>query len=65
MTGSTDTHVDGTILDRNLNPLFSGTSDEIMDWIMANPLVVDSVWVAGEGEPISIDEWTEWMDEAS
>jgi hypothetical protein len=63
MTGSVDTHVDGTILDRDLKPLFSGTSDRIMDWIMEHPLLVHSVWVAGEGEPISIDEWTEWMDE--
>lgn len=65
LTGSTETHVDGTILDRDLKPLFQGTSDQIMDWIMANPLVVHSVWVAGEGEPISIDEWTEWMDDVS
>ena len=63
LTGSTDTHVDGTILDRELNPLFQGSSDQIMDWIMANPLIVHAVWVSGEGEPISIDEWTEWMDE--
>jgi len=63
MTGSVDEHVDGTILDRDLKPLFSGTSDLIMDWIMAHPLLAHSVWVAGEGEPISIDEWTEWMDE--
>lgn len=58
-------HVDGTILDRDLNPLFEGYSDEIMDWIMENPLIVSSVWVAFEGEPISIDEWTEWMGDQS
>lgn len=63
LTGATDNHVDGTILDRDLNPLFEGTSTEIMDWIMAHPLIVSSVWVAGEGEPITIDEWTEWMDD--
>jgi hypothetical protein len=50
-------------LDRDLNPLTEGTEDQIMDYIMANPLVVHAVWVAGEGEPISIDEWTQWIDE--
>ncbi|AWN05913.1 hypothetical protein SEA_RAINYDAI_47 [Streptomyces phage Rainydai] len=62
--GDPKTHVDGTILDRDLNPLFEGTEDQIMDYIMRNPLVVHTVWVAGEGEPISIDEWTEWVDES-
>lgn len=52
-------------MDRELKPLFQGSEEQIMDWIMANPLIVCSVWVAGEGEPISIDEWTEWMDEYS
>lgn len=60
---SVDGHIDGTILDRDLNPLFEGSGEQIMDWIMKNPLIVHSVWVAGEGEPISIDEWTKWMDE--
>lgn len=59
LTGETEQHVDGTILDRDLNRLFEGTSDVIMDWIMANPLIVYYVWVAGEGEPITIDEWTQ------
>jgi hypothetical protein len=63
--GDPKAHVDGTILDRDLNPLFEGTEDQIMDYIMRNPLVVHTVWVAGEGEPISIDEWTEWVDECS
>lgn len=61
-TGDTDRHIDGTILDRDLKPLFQGTSDQIMDWIMKHPLFVHAVWVAGEGEPISIDDWTKWMD---
>lgn len=65
LTGTLDEHVDGTILDRDLNPLFEGSSEQIMDWIMAHPLIVESVWVAGEGEPISIDEWTEWMDDVN
>ena len=63
LTGDVDTHVDGTLLDRELKPLFQGSSERIMDWIMAHPLLVHAVWVAGEGEPISIDEWTQWMDE--
>lgn len=63
MTASPYYHVDGTILDRDLKPLFEGTEDQIMDWIMEHPLLVYAVWVAGEGEPISIDEWTKWIDE--
>lgn len=65
MTASPYHHVDGTILDRDLRPLFEGTEDQIMDWIMEHPLLVHAVWVAGEGEPISIDEWTEWIDDTN
>jgi hypothetical protein len=61
--GDPKTHIDGTVLDRDLKPLTEGTEDRIMDYIMANPLVVHAVWVAGEGEPISIDEWTQWVDD--
>lgn len=63
LSGDVVDHVDGTILDRGLNPLFEGTSEQIMEWIMRHPLIVHAVWVAGEGEPISIDEWTQWMDD--
>jgi hypothetical protein len=63
LTDSVDMHVDGTVLNRDLKPLFSGSSDGIMDFIMDYPLEVYYVWISGEGEPISIDEWTEWMDE--
>lgn len=62
-TGDVDTHVDGTLLDHALKPLFQGSDEQIMDWIMEHPLLVHAVWVAGEGEPISIDDWTKWLDE--
>jgi hypothetical protein len=63
MTGSETDHVDGTILNRDLKPLFAGSEDQIMDWIMKYPLDVHMVWVAGEGAPISIDEWCDWVDD--
>ncbi|WIC89383.1 hypothetical protein SEA_MIEK_46 [Streptomyces phage Miek] len=62
--GDPKTHVDGTVLDRDLRTLFTGSQEEIMDFIMRCPLIVHAVWVAGEGEPISIDEWTKWVDES-
>ena len=63
ITDETVDHVDGTVLDRDLNPLFEGSEEQIMEYIMAHPLVVCSIWVAGEGEAISIDEWTKWVDD--
>ena len=62
-TGNTEDHIDGTVLDANMKPLFAGSLGAITEWIIENPLLVYSVWVAGEGESISIDEWMEWMDE--
>jgi hypothetical protein len=53
----------GTVLNRHMAPLFQGSDEEIMEFIMAYPLVVESVWISGQTAPISIDEWTKRLDE--
>ena len=59
----TKKQIDGTVLDRDLQPLFQGTDHEILDWIMLNPVGPSCVWVADEPAPISIDEWMNEWDE--
>lgn len=55
----------GTVFNKHMVPLLEGSDEEIMELIMAYPLVVSCVWVIGESAPMSIDEWTLRLDEES